>query len=51
MDFYFISIQGQPNRANGKCDGDVFALSGGSTAELQLCGQNHGQHCKWHTFR
>ncbi|XP_053964363.1 uncharacterized protein LOC128867277 [Anastrepha ludens] len=43
IDFYHFSM-GQPNRRTGICDGDVFAVNGGPSGELTLCGQNSGQH-------
>ncbi|XP_036334631.1 uncharacterized protein LOC118745212 [Rhagoletis pomonella] len=43
IDFYHFSM-GQPNRRTGVCDGDVFAVNGGPSGELTLCGQNSGQH-------
>ncbi|XP_011187933.2 uncharacterized protein LOC105215619 [Zeugodacus cucurbitae] len=43
IDFYHFSM-GQPNRRSGVCDGDVFAVNGGPSGALSLCGQNSGQH-------
>ncbi|XP_020716701.1 uncharacterized protein LOC101449661 [Ceratitis capitata] len=43
IDFYHFSV-GQPNRRTGSCDGDVFAVNGGPSGTLTLCGQNSGQH-------
>ncbi|XP_011209114.2 uncharacterized protein LOC105230186 isoform X2 [Bactrocera dorsalis] len=43
IDFYHFSM-GQPNRRTGVCDGDVFAVNGGPSGALTLCGQNSGQH-------
>ncbi|XP_067633166.1 uncharacterized protein [Eurosta solidaginis] len=43
IDFYHFSM-GQPNRRTGVCDSDVFAVSGGPSGTLPLCGQNSGQH-------
>ncbi|XP_055301189.1 uncharacterized protein LOC129567858 isoform X2 [Sitodiplosis mosellana] len=43
FDFIHFSI-GQPNRANGACDGDTFSLVGGASGNFKLCGYNNGQH-------
>jgi len=46
MAIMYMDPQGQPNRRTGICDSDMFTIRGGSNAELQLCGQNSGQHGK-----
>ena len=39
-------FKGQPNRRTGVCETDKFVISGGSTRDITICGQNSGQHSK-----
>ncbi|KAF6208664.1 hypothetical protein GE061_017122 [Apolygus lucorum] len=43
LDFIHFNM-GQPNRKTGACDSDVFKVTGGSSRDINLCGQNSGQH-------
>ncbi|XP_063243655.1 uncharacterized protein LOC134542959 [Bacillus rossius redtenbacheri] len=43
LDFIHLNM-GQPNRRTGVCDSDALVVSGGSGADLRLCGQNSGHH-------
>ncbi|XP_014282588.1 uncharacterized protein [Halyomorpha halys] len=43
LDFIHFNL-GQPNRRTGVCETDIFTVSGGSSRDIRLCGQNSGQH-------
>ncbi|XP_073985894.1 uncharacterized protein [Rhodnius prolixus] len=43
VDFLHFNV-GQPNRRTGICDSDTFRMTGGRSKDVNLCGQNTGQH-------
>ncbi|XP_024081446.1 uncharacterized protein LOC106665445 [Cimex lectularius] len=43
LDFIHFNL-GQPNRKTGVCDSDRFRVTGGSSHDINICGQNSGQH-------